>query len=176
MKIYLVRHTSVNVPAGFAYGQTDVEVKCTFPEEARRVKEQIEGIKFEQVWCSPLTRCRKLATYCGYPEATTDKRIMEINFGEWEMKSWDDISTDPRSTAWFDDWVHTSIPQGESLQGQYNRVKEFLDSLRNTEYEKVCLFTHGGVIACMRVYLGEINLKDALNKVPPYGTVLSFEI
>ena len=27
MEIYLIRHTSVDVPAGYAYGQTDVPLK-----------------------------------------------------------------------------------------------------------------------------------------------------
>ena len=27
MEIYLVRHTSVDVPAGYAYGQTDVPLR-----------------------------------------------------------------------------------------------------------------------------------------------------
>ena len=27
MEIYLIRHTSVDVPAGYAYGQTDVTIE-----------------------------------------------------------------------------------------------------------------------------------------------------
>lgn len=38
MEIYLIRHTSVDVPAGYAYGQTDVPLKPTFEEEAEEVK------------------------------------------------------------------------------------------------------------------------------------------
>ena len=35
MEIYLIRHTSVDVPAGYAYGQTDVPLKPTFEEEVQ---------------------------------------------------------------------------------------------------------------------------------------------
>ena len=114
MEIYLVRHTSVDVPAGYAYGQTDVPLKASFPEEAARVKQALEGHTFDQVWSSPLSRCRRLAAYCGYPEPMTDPRLMEVNFGEWEMKSWDEVSSDPRSVAWFDDWLNEPTPGGES--------------------------------------------------------------
>ena len=70
MNIYLIRHTSVDVPAGYAYGQTDVTLRPSFEEEAEKVKESLSGLNFDKVWCSPLTRCVRLASYCGYPEAT----------------------------------------------------------------------------------------------------------
>lgn len=175
MKIYFIRHTAVDVPAGYAYGQTDVNTKASFTEEAQCVKRKIETIQFDQVWSSPLSRCSKLASFCGFPNAIKESRIMEINFGEWEMKTWEEISADPRSEKWFNDWVNTPIPQGESLQNQYDRVKDFLDTIRGEKYNNVCLFTHGGVLACARVYIGEISLKEALNKVPPYGTVMPIE-
>lgn len=96
MEVFLIRHTAVDVPAGYAYGQTDVPLKASFMEEAARVKQVLEGHTFDQVWSSPLSRCRRLATYCGYPEPMIDPRLMEVSFGEWEMKSWDDVSSDPR--------------------------------------------------------------------------------
>lgn len=172
MNIYLIRHTSVDVPAGYAYGQTDVPLRLTFEEEAERVKETISGLTFDKVWCSPLTRCVRLADYCGYPEAIREDRIKELNFGEWEMKSWEELSSDPRSEAWFADWINTQTPEGESLLDQYNRVSSFLDEIRATNLENVCLFAHGGVLTCARVYAGEYDIKDAFKNVPSYGEVI----
>ena len=34
MVVYLIRHTSVDVPQGVCYGQTDVPLNPTFEEEA----------------------------------------------------------------------------------------------------------------------------------------------
>lgn len=45
MEIYLIRHTSVDVPAGYAYGQTDVPLRPTFEEEAQIVKEKIAKLQ-----------------------------------------------------------------------------------------------------------------------------------
>lgn len=95
MEIYLIRHTSVDVPAGYAYGQTDVPLKPTFEEEAEEVKKGLSDHTFDKVWTSPLTRCVRLANYCGFPEAEREDRIKEVNFGEWEMKSWNELSSDP---------------------------------------------------------------------------------
>ena len=47
MNIWLIRHTSVDVPQGVAYGQTDVPLKSSFPQEAQAVMEKIKEIKFE---------------------------------------------------------------------------------------------------------------------------------
>ena len=119
MEIYLVRHTSVDIPAGYAYGQTDVPLRPSFEDEAEAVKKNLSGHTFDKVWSSPLTRCTRLAAYCGYPDAEKEDRIKEISFGEWEMKSWDELSSDPRSEAWFNDWINVPAPSGESLQDQY---------------------------------------------------------
>ena len=177
MEIYLIRHTSVDVPAGYAYGQTDVALRPTFEEEAEKVKASLTGLTFDQVWCSPLTRCVRLAHYCGYPDATREDRIKELNFGEWEMKSWEELSSDPRSEVWFNDWINVQTPSGESLMDQYNRVSSFLEELRESGLEKVCLFAHGGVLTCARVYAGEYDIKEAFKNIPSYGEVikLSFD-
>ena len=176
MEIYLIRHTAVEVPAGFAYGQTDVALKDSFEVEAAAVKQRLEGISFDRVWSSPLTRCLRLATYCGYPEAIRDPRLMETNFGEWEMKSWDEISADPRSELWFADWVHQPPPGGESFADQCRRVANFLDELRQQDYKRVLLFAHGGVLTAARVYTGEYPIEEAFKNLPIYGEMIRIEI
>lgn len=178
MEIYLVRHTSVNVVPGYAYGQTDVALSDTFEEEAAVVKKNLEesqaedGRLFEKVWTSPLTRCVRLATYCGYADAVRDDRLKEIHFGEWEMKSWEEISSDPRAAAWFADWLHVPTPGGESLTDQYRRVSRFLEEIKKGPEKTVCLFTHGGVLTCARVWAGLYSLDEAFKNVPSYGSVI----
>ena len=176
MEIYLVRHTSVDIPAGYAYGQTDVPLRPSFKDEAEAVKKNLSGHTFDKVWSSPLTRCTRLAAYCGYPDAEKEDRIKEISFGEWEMKSWDELSSDPRSEAWFNDWINVPAPSGESLQDQYTRVSHFLNEIRESDLQKVCIFAHGGVLTCARVYAGEYDLKEAFKNVPSYGTVIRLEL
>lgn len=176
MEIYLVRHTSVDVPAGYAYGQTDVPLRPTFEAEAAVVKSNLEGLTFDQVWTSPLTRCVRLAAYCGYPDALRDDRIKEIHFGAWEMKSWEEISADTRSEAWFADWQNTTTPDGESFHDQYVRVSSFLDEVRKSGLQRVCVFAHGGVLTCARVYTGAYDLSEAFKHVPAYGEIIKLTL
>lgn len=172
MEIYLVRHTSVDVPQGCTYGQTDVPLRSTFEEEATLVKKNLEGITFDKVWTSPLTRCVRLATFCGYADAEREDRIMEVNFGDWEMKSWDELNADPRAKEWFEDWINICSPNGESFTDQFNRVSEFLEEVRSSNLERVCLFAHGGVLTCARVYAGHYEMEDAFTNMPGYGEII----
>ena len=172
MKITLIRHTRVAVETGICYGWSDVGVAPSFETEASRVKANISNERFDIVYSSPLSRCRKLAAFCGFHEPILDDRLKELNFGEWEMKSWNELSSDPRSEAWFKDWVNNPTPNGESLQDQYDRVSDFLNELRKSGLQKVCLFAHGGVLTCARVYAGEYPLQDAFKNVPSYGAIV----
>ncbi|MEG1748257.1 MAG: alpha-ribazole phosphatase [Tannerellaceae bacterium] len=172
MEIYLIRHTSVDVPAGYAYGQTDVALRPSFEEEAAVVKANLQGITFDQVYCSPLSRCTRLAAYCNYPDAIREERIKELNFGEWEMKSWDELSADPRSAAWFADWINAPTPQGESFLLMYQRISSFLHDLQTSGLARVCLFAHGGVLTCARVFSGAYPLSDAFKNIPSYGEII----
>ncbi len=129
MVVYLIRHTSVDVPQGVCYGQTDVPLNPTFEEEAAQTSARLKGLQFDKVYMSPLTRCVRLATFCGYPDGERDDRIKEINFGDWEMQRFDEI-TDANLQKWYADYRNVRATNGESFQDQYQRVADFLNELR----------------------------------------------
>lgn len=176
MEIVLIRHTSVDVPQGTCYGQTDVPVKTTFEQEAAETKKNLEPLgPFDKVYCSPLTRCVKLATYCGYPDAERDNRIKELNFGAWEMQKFDEIK-DPRMQEWFDDYLNVPVTDGESFMQLYQRVAAFLDEVRQKPYERVAVFAHGGVLLCAQAYAGLVKFEEAFSALTPYGGVITIKI
>lgn len=175
MNVHLIRHTSVKVPRGICYGQSDVEVKDSFEQEAEVIKEQIKYIHFDKVYCSPLKRCVKLADYCGYADAEQDKRIMEINFGDWELKNFDSIH-DPNLQTWYKDYIHVRATNGESFLDQFKRVSNFLDELKQKEYQNVALFTHGGVLIDGQIYAHHFTFKEVNDHMPNYGDVVKIVI
>ena len=175
MKVYLIRHTSPDVPKGTCYGQTDVPVAPTFREEAAATLAAIPDLKFDKVYSSPLTRARLLADYCGYPAPRLDNRLKELNFGRWEMQKYDEID-DPYIQEWYDNFVDAPIPGGESFHEMYDRVVDFLDELKTRDFENVLIFAHGGVLACARVYAGLCDLRHAFENLIPFGGMLTIEI
>ena len=180
MEITLIRHTAVDVPPGVCYGQTDVPLKDSFEQEAAATLERLkasmpEGGTFDHVYTSPLTRCVRLAAYCGYPDATRDRRIMEINFGAWEMKPFQ-TNDDPRLKEWYADYLNVAATGGESFAMQYQRVSQFLDELKKSDYQRVAIFAHGGVLICAQIYAGLVKPEEAFSALTPYGGIISIEI
>lgn len=176
MKVILIRHTSVDVPSGTCYGQTDVPLRSTFPEEAKNVKAQLTHyVALDKVYTSPLSRCTRLATYCGYPDARRDARLLEMNFGAWEMQRYDEIC-DTHLEEWYADYLHQPATDGESFEEQLKRVSSFLDELRKKNYQRVAVFTHGGVIVCALIYAGLVRPEEAFSHVPSYGGIISISL
>lgn len=175
MEITCIRHTSVDVPPGYCYGQTDVALKASFEEEATQVAAQLAGEKFDRVYTSPLSRCTRLAARCGYAGAVREPRLQEMNFGRWEMTPFSDL-TGQEAAHWFHNWLHTATPEGESFLDLYARVSAFLEELRRSDIEKAAVFTHGGVITCARIYAGHYPAEKAFEHIPGYGEIVKLTV
>ncbi|MDR2811089.1 MAG: alpha-ribazole phosphatase [Tannerellaceae bacterium] len=175
MKITLIRHTSVDVFPGTCYGQTDVPLRDTFEQEASAVARQLEGLSFDKVFTSPLSRCVRLADYCGYTDAVRDDRLKEIHFGEWEMMSFDQIK-DPHIQNWFADYFNVPAPGGESFRMQLERLSAFFNELKSFPFRHVGIFAHGGILTCAQLYSGDIRTEEAFSFMHPYGGIIRIEI
>lgn len=175
MKLIMVRHTSVDVTPGTCYGQSDVGLRESFPVEAAAVASRIARYAPDRIYTSPLSRCVRLAEHCGYSSALRDARLMEINFGEWEMKRFDEI-TDPRINEWYDDFFNVRATGGESFADQQARVADFLDDLRDSGCRCVIVFAHGGTILQAMMLQGQATKENAFDMQPPYGGVIEMDI
>lgn len=175
MKLTFIRHTAVDVPSGICYGFSDVPLKESFEKEAEIIKKQLDGQSFDAVYTSPLSRCTRLAGFCSYGNALRDDRIKELNFGDWEMKSWMEISKEEAS-GWLADWLNSPAKNGESYVQMKVRVDSFLNELKESADSNVCIFTHGGVIRLAHVYLGIYPLEQSFEFPVEYGQVFELEL
>ena len=171
MEVILVRHTKVDVPKGMCYGQSDVPVAPSFLQEAQITKNHLDiYLPFDRIYSSPLTRARVLAEYCGYKNPIIDSRLMEMSMGEWEMQMYDEIK-DVRLEEWYKDYMHIPTPGGESFPVLYKRVASFLDELRQSDSQRVAVFSHGGVLICAGLYAGLFGEQNAWDHLTPYGGI-----
>lgn len=180
MKVTFIRHTEVDVPPVTCYGKTDVPLKQSFVEEARSTSDELHSamqtlFPFDGVYSSPLSRCRRLAEFCGYSDACLEDSLLELDFGEWEMKRFDEIA-DVRMQEWFDDWFHTAPTGGESMAHQLTRVSNFLEARKKEGKRNILVFTHAGVILCSLLHAGKAELKNLFDHQPPYGGIVTVEI
>ncbi|MFA6924545.1 MAG: alpha-ribazole phosphatase [Bacteroidales bacterium] len=175
MQIYLIRHTKVDVPKDIFYGQTDVPLFETFDDEVKEISIKLKGIIPDAVYSSPLSRCRLLAEKITDENIIKyDNRLMELNFGDWEMKSWNQINKID-SKNWYDDFINTSCPNGESYCDLYNRIHLFYNEISKIDCKNIFVFTHSGVIRAFMAIVNEIDLKESFREEIPYGCVISFK-
>ena len=148
MKLYLVRHPKPAVAAGVCYGATDVDV----PDAAvHRVLDSLAGTlpTGVPVFSSPLRRCTALAVplaaRLGMSRPVLDARLVEMDFGSWEMQSWACMER-AQVDAWVDDLTGYRPGDGENLLAVERRVIGFLDGLLQTPIPSAIVVCHAGSI------------------------------
>lgn len=169
MEVYIVRHTKLAIDNNVCYGQSNVPLAPNFLEEAKQIAAHLPE-DIQAVYSSPLFRCTELAIELGFNNYQIDPRLLELNFGEWEQKSWNEIPNN-QLQPWMDDFVQTAPPLGENLNEMFERVQSFFAELKKSEREKVLIVTHGGVIRCLLAYILEFPLKNIFKVPVDFGEI-----
>ncbi len=176
MEIILVRHTSVAVPKGTCYGWTDVELSNTFEQEATLTRTALLAYApFDAAYSSPLSRATRLASFCGFENATIDPRLREMHMGDWEMQRFDEIMDD-NLQRWYADYMNVRTTNGEGFPDIYARISGFLNQLKTQSHRRVVVFAHGGVLICAGIYAGLFKRENAFDNLTPFGGLLKITI
>lgn len=176
MDLYLVRHTNVAIGPGICYGQSDIDVADTFDEESRQVRSKLPVSAEDAVfYSSPMKRCHRLAVKLAPKKVYFDERLKELDFGEWELKKWDEIKA-TELQKWMDDFVHVPCPGGESYMELSERVLQWREELIGQPHESVVVITHAGVIRCLLSHLLEIPYRNSFRLVLGKGSITAVSI
>ena len=145
MNLYLIRHGATRANLERLYcGSTDLPLST-------------EGAEALKALHYPAPRARYLTSGMRRANETMeilfpgqayerDSRFREVDFGIFEMKSYEMLKNDPAYLAWITGDNEKNIPpQGESGEMFRARVLTALETLR----EDTVLITHGGVIAAI---------------------------
>ncbi|MDQ1835176.1 histidine phosphatase family protein [Massilia scottii] len=144
MRLYLVRHLAPQVASGVCYGGTDLAVdpdlqalalpalRATLPAGA-------------PVFSSPLRRCAGLAAAIGGAAVRYDARLAELDFGDWEMRRWDDIDR-AGIDAWAADMACYRPGGGESVVDMAQRVSAFYADCMHGQAPCAIVICHAGTI------------------------------
>ncbi|AWL04784.1 histidine phosphatase family protein [Massilia oculi] len=179
MRIYLVRHPRPEVPAGHCYGRSDLTAS---EADVERVLTALanQGLPGAMpVYASPLARSAVLAQRLS-PAPAFDVRLAEMDFGAWEMRSWDDI---PRSEIddWSADLLHYHPGGGESVMDVAARVAGFDADMRREGHAQALIICHAGTMRLLHsLHLGGTLVEAALRAAQAphridYGEVMMLE-
>ena len=160
MRLLLVRHPRPEVAPGLCYGSSDVAVP---EQEVIKVRDMLATMGLPgalPLYASPLRRCAGLARALGTPTLQFDARLAEMDFGAWELRSWDAIPR-PDIDAWADDLLHYRPGGGESVLDVARRVAAFLDDLRGAGHPEALIVCHAGTIRLLHALCKKQTLEDA---------------
>jgi alpha-ribazole phosphatase len=155
-RLILVRHCEPQEDArGLCYGRLDIGLSDAGRQHAERLAEALARHDWDAVYSSPRLRARETAGAV-HRDVIIDDDLREIDFGELEGRSYDEIAaTDPELyRAWMDRPTTVHFPGGESFAELRVRALEALDRIR-AAHEAAVVVTHGGVLrAGLAAWLG----------------------
>lgn len=149
MSIYLIRHGKTEANEKHLYcGSTDLPLSERGAEELKALSYAIcpEGFV-----TSGMRRTEEtLKILFGTVPFSVDTRFREVDFGSFEMKSYDDLKDDPAYQAWISGDNEANVPpNGESGVQMTQRVLDAFQELP----DGTALIAHGGVIAAIMASL-----------------------
>jgi alpha-ribazole phosphatase len=169
MEIYLVRHTKPAIESNIIYGKRlDVSLPKNYIDDCLKVKNKLPDLPFT-TFSSPATRCQLLAKELSR-DVILDNRLEEIDFGDWEGKTWDSLNQETLNT-WMNDFVNIAPPNGESVIDLQKRVHSFWNLLHERNDTHIIVCTHGGFIRTMVCLALELPLAQLYKFDIDYGSI-----
>ncbi len=163
-KIILVRHGLTHQLVENRYqGWSDPSLNDEGKREVRDLVPRFEDLVPEVIFSSPLKRAKETAEILSGRiklEISEDERIKEMNFGDWEGQTYEEITAkDPEAFEWWKKDVEHFCPKnGESVAQLRIRVRQFLDQILAMPADRIAIVTHGGVIRVTIVELLNLGL------------------
>ncbi len=149
MKLYLLRHGMTRANEAHLYcGSTDLPLSPAGRaalEEAKKAGHWPEAAVY---YTSGMKRTEQTLSIL-YPSAAAaaEPGLREIDFGDFEMKSYDMLKEDPQYLAWISgDNENNVCPHGESGAQAQARASRALEVILGKKADALAV-THGGVIA-----------------------------
>lgn len=178
MEVYLIRHTETVCEKGICYGQSDVDIAEPFDVIFDEIVSQLPSEAI--VFSSPLKRCVILAKHIqnniktiSYQE---DERLKEMNFGNWELKNWNEIPQE-QLNPWMEDFVNIRVSNGESFVELHDRVFNFLSEILSKNIQSpIIIVAHAGIIRSILCHQTSLPLKEAFQNRVDFGQVIKIEL
>ena len=146
--LYLIRHGKTAANEQHRYcGSTDLPLSPQGREELAEMHYAVSGVRF--LTSGMLRTEQTLEILFGHVPHEVRPEFREIDFGEFEMHTYEELKDDPRYLSWITGDNERNIPpSGESGEAMRCRVLQGLMALLEENRDTV-LITHGGVIAAI---------------------------
>jgi broad specificity phosphatase PhoE len=132
MDCQLIRHTPCTLSGRACYGHLDAPLPDTAAESIAQTLQRVQPV--DVVFTSPLQRCFALASQLAQRDRcplVSDPDLRELDFGEWEGLTWQEIQQRWPNTACrkVEDWLGVTAPGGETWIDFCARVDRALEQV-----------------------------------------------
>ena len=165
MTIYLIRHGKTEANEKHLYcGSTDLTLSDAGKEELRQLHYDIKNVRF--ITSGMKRTDETLEILFGDVPYKVDPRFREVDFGIFEMYSYEELKDTPEYQTWITGDNESNVPpEGESGEQMKARVLAAISEIR----EDTCIITHGGVIAAVMEHLFPNENKNRYEWQPSPG-------
>lgn len=161
MKIILVRHGKTQANIDWKYSTDDTVLAKDGLYILDKTKKLLEDYDIDEVYTSALIRSQETAKHLGFTNFTIDKRINEMNFGDFRGQSIDEVRL--KQKLFFENeknnYFGIKYPNGESRNEVIRRTSEFLDEISQKDDKTILCISHGIAIRSTLFWV----LKDLSN-------------
>ena len=165
--IYLVRHGKPQLPhQRMYYGNADYPLSPEGEASAEALGRALADMRFDHVYTSALVRARQtllLARPDLYDRAKPVAGLNEINLGEWEGRTFDEVRAewDQLYEARGRDFANVAPPRGECFADVQKRtVPAFEELLKDCPEGDILVVAHGGAIWTLMCHYFGLDLND----------------
>lgn len=145
--LHLVRHGRTLWNEEHRYlGHEDQGILMEGRQQLLPLRERYFAKAFTRIYCSDLLRCRQTLNIilsdskrAAVPEdgalgqfipgVEYDPRLRELDFGDWEGKTYEELKSNLSYRRWIDNPAEVTPPNGESWEAFRSRVQAFLTGL-----------------------------------------------
>lgn len=137
---------------GIYIGKTDLPLSAKGASELAAKMDEFDYPSVSRVYTSPLLRCRETADIL-FPETeiVPVEGMRELDFGDFENKSVDELINREDYKAWLKGGVDNRPPNGESLQEMtarvYSSIHQIIIDMMESGLTRAALITHAGIIS-----------------------------
>jgi broad specificity phosphatase PhoE len=93
---------------------------------------------------------------------TFDERLREMDFGNYEMKTFAQLAKSGVDMAGWLEYTHFAFPGGESVAHFSQRLQEVLAFFHTCSEDQLLVLAHGGVIRTLLCLLLGLDIKNYL--------------
>ena len=174
IKLHLIRHGKTYANENrLYYGFSDIDISEKGKEDLILLKKEIKYPTGDFFITSGLKRTiQTLEIIYGKKQFIINENLKEMNFGDFELKSYEQLKENKDYIKWIENIEENEIPNGETKNQFENRTligfSNIFKSALNNNFKDIVVICHGGVISIFmeNMFKNKYNFYEWL---PSYG-------